>query len=288
MNSSIKKIFYTTLFIFITLSIFTIPTLQENNILRTNMMIEEDKIPNKTIIYLLDPNNYLTEVEIPLLKESVIETSKNIFEYLKENNKNIKTGFKGYIPKNAIIKEIKWNNNILYLNLSKECNHDNILQGLIHSLLKLKEISKISIQIEGEFIKEYEGLLGENTPINSLNLYTNRNKIEKVVVYYQTKVKDELFYVPITKYLNQEKDKMKIIIRELKENIPPHLISFIKNNTLLLDYEENNDMLILNFNKNEKEIEEQIAYSIFKNYDISAVMFKENNQIKEIISKEKS
>lgn len=288
MNSSIQKLFYTTLFVFITLSILTIPTLQPSTTLRTNMMIEEESIPNKTTIYLLDSNQYLTEVEVPLLKDSILDTVKEIFSYLKTNNKSMKATFQGYIPSSAKIIECKWNNKILYLNVSKECKEDTILQGFIHSLLKLKDVEKVSIQVEGKYIEGYEGLLDENVPINSIYSYTNRNSIEKVVIYYQTEQNNQYYYVPVTKYLNQEKEKVEIIVEELKENIPTHLISVMSNQIKLLDYEENNNMMILNFNQREKEMEQQLAYSIFKNYDVSGVILKENNQIKEIISKEKS
>ena len=59
------------------------------------------------------------------------------------------------------------------------------------------------------------------------------------------------------------------------------LISVVNRDLELIDYREENDMLILNFNhalfdSNDKVLEEVlycISYSVFDNYDVSMVLF---------------
>ena len=117
----------------------------------------------------------------------------------------------------------------------------------------------------------------------------NRKNISEVVIYYLT---NDNNYIPVTKYLNDDREKIEIIIDELKESNNSNLISYLNNNLKLKDYEEENDVYILNFNdylnedKTTKEyLLNEIAYSIFDNYQVSSVMFKINNKNEKIIHK---
>ena len=60
-----KKIFPTILLLFLLISIFTIPTISEKNVLRTNLEIEKTN-DKKIILFLLNKNNYLVEIPVYL------------------------------------------------------------------------------------------------------------------------------------------------------------------------------------------------------------------------------
>ena len=110
------------------------------------------------------------------------------------------------------------------------------------------------------------------------------------------RINDEMYYVPVTKYLNDSRDKIKIIIDELSTSYiyEPNLMSFLHSQVELLDYYEQENVLFLNFNKflfdsDDKVLEEvlySISYSVFDNYDVSMVMFEVNDQYVGQVSRE--
>lgn len=290
----IKKIYYIILICFITLSIATIPTLKNDNTLRTNFEIENITGIKTNKVYLLNKNNYLTGVDIFLDKGNIKETVERIFNYLKESNNKMDSSFYGYIPDDAKIEEIRIDEKSLYLNISKEIKKDRaklkiIIPGLVHSILEMPEIEYISLEIDSEYLEDDHKLLTKDYPINVEYNFTDRNNINKVVIYYNDKINNEDYYVPVTKYLNDNREKVEIIVDELKSNIPANLISYINNKTELLNYTDENNALVLDFNKyiedDKKETTYQsIAYSIFNNYDIESVIYKIDGKIEKIIN----
>ena len=138
--------------------------------------------------------------------------------------------------------------------------------------------------------------LTKNIGINQEYNLTSRDDISKVVIYYLSRINDEMYYVPVTKYLNDSRDKIKIIIDELSTSYiyEPNLMSFLHSQVELLDYYEQENVLFLNFNKflfdsDDKVLEEvlySISYSVFDNYDVSMVMFEVNDQYVGQVSRE--
>lgn len=287
----VRKIFYTTLTTFIIITIYTL-SYSKNNVLRTNFELEEIINMNTTPIYLLNNNNYLTKVDIFLDTDNLEDKPNAIIEYLKESNKKIKTNYNGYIPNNTKINNIKINNNILYIDLSEELLNGNIsiiIPGLVRSLLCIENINKVDLKVNEKYIENYEGLLDNKISINSKYEISNRNNIAEVTIYYMSKDNN---YIPVTKYLNDDREKIEIIIEELKDSKNSNLISYLNENAKLLDYEEDNNILFLNFNESLNDDDNklnntlnEIAYSIFDSYNILSVMFKINDKNVKIINK---
>ena len=178
-----------------------------------------------------------------------------------------------------------------------------IISGVVFSILDLGDVEEVIILVEGEVLREYpntkEGLsspLTKNIGINQEYNLTSRDDISKVVIYYLSRINDEMYYVPVTKYLNDSRDKIKIIIDELSTSYiyEPNLMSFLHSQVELLDYYEQENVLFLNFNKflfdsDDKVLEEvlySISYSVFDNYDVSMVMFEVNDQYVGQVSRE--
>lgn len=275
-KKALKKIFITTLTMFIILTVFTLPTTNKKNILRTNLEIEDITNLGTDTIYLLNNNDYLVKTNV-FLNDKKIES---IVDYLTINNNKIPYDLNGYIPKNTKLLNYNIESNSLVLNFSKEIlntnNEELMIRGLVYSLLELDNINEVSFLIEDKPYKEYHNLT-KKIGINNEYIYNNRNNIDKVVIYY---VDSNDYYVPVTKYLNNDNNKIEVIIEELK-NTKEGLISYLNNNTKLLNYKEEDNLLILNFNsklkEENKEIEEKllntISYSIFDNYNVNMVMF---------------
>lgn len=292
----IKKIFNTTITMFIILTIFTLKTTSNSNVLRTN--IEIDDITNLTTnnIYLLNKNNLLvkTKVFINNKKNKEIES---IIKYLTITNNKTPVGLKTYIPKNTKILNYKLENNTLIIDLSKEflstANKQLVITGLVYSLLEIKDIDNIMLQVEGKPIEGYNEVLNKNIGINNEFLFNSRYDISRVVIYYVDKIDNKTYFVPVTKYLNDTREKIEIIIDELKEN-NNNLISYLNDNAKLINYREEGNVLYLNFNEYlidsndevSKNIMKTIAYSVFDNYNVNVVCFETNSKRVDMITNE--
>lgn len=292
----IKKIFNTTITMFIILTIFTLKTTSNSNVLRTN--VEIDDITNLTTnnIYLLNKNNLLvkTKVFINNKKNKEIES---IIKYLTITNNKTPVGLKTYIPKNTKILNYKLENNTLIIDLSKEflstANKQLVITGLVYSLLEIKDIDNIMLQVEGKAIEGYNEVLNKNIGINNEFLFNSRYDISRVVIYYVDKIDNKTYFVPVTKYLNDTREKIEIIIDELKEN-NNNLISYLNDNAKLINYREEGNVLYLNFNEYlidsndevSKNIMKTIAYSVFDNYNVNVVCFETNSKRVDMITNE--
>ena len=292
----IKKIFNTTITMFIILTIFTLKTTSNSNVLRTN--IEIDDITNLTTnnIYLLNKNNLLvkTKVFINNKKNKEIES---IIKYLTITNNKTPVWLKTYIPKNTKILNYKLENNTLIIDLSKEflstANKQLVITGLVYSLLEIKDIDNIMLQVEGKPIEGYNEVLNKNIGINNEFLFNSRYDISRVVIYYVDKIDNKTYFVPVTKYLNDTREKIEIIIDELKEN-NNNLISYLNDNAKLINYREEGNVLYLNFNEYlidsndevSKNIMKTIAYSVFDNYNVNVVCFETNSKRVDMITNE--
>lgn len=280
-RKALRKIFITTLSMLIILTIYTIPTISKPNVLRTNLEIEDITNLSTDKIYLLNKNNYLVKTDIFIDSNKLNKKINSIINYLTINNNKIPSNLNGYIPKNTKLLNFNIESNSIVLNFSKEFTNSNneeiMITGIVYSLLELNEIKEVSFKVEDKFYKDYNNL-NKDIGINKNILYTSRNDINKVVTYYLDDTDN--YYVPVTNYVNDKREKIEIIVDSLKET-KKSLISYISNNTELLNYIEENNLLILNFskelkNKNnvvEDKILNTISYSVFDNYDVNMVMF---------------
>lgn len=292
----IKKIFNTTITMFIILTIFTLKTTSNSNVLRTN--IEIDDITNLTTnnIYLLNKNNLLVKTKVFINNKNNKEI-ESIIKYLTITNNKTPVGLKSYIPKDTKLLNYKLENNTLIIDLSKEflstANKQLVITGLVYSLLEIKDIDNIKIQVEGKPLEGYNEVLNKSIGINNEYLFNSRYDINRVVIYYVDKIDNNTYFVPVTKYLNDTREKIEIIIDELKES-NNNLISYLNDNTKLINYREEGNVLYLNFNEylidsNEsvsKDILQTIAYSVFDNYNVNVVCFETNSKRVDMITNE--
>ncbi|MBR3145726.1 MAG: hypothetical protein IKF47_00530, partial [Bacilli bacterium] len=63
-KKALRKIFITTLSMLIVLTVYTIPTIKKDNVLRTNLEIEDITNLSTDKIYLLNKDNYLVKTDI--------------------------------------------------------------------------------------------------------------------------------------------------------------------------------------------------------------------------------
>ena len=309
-SRAIRKIFITTLSLFIFLVVYSLPTLDNSYVLKTNLEIESTTGLATDNIYLLNDDGYLVKSRVLLEGTTLEDRIAEVLDQLTVRDENhFPKGLFPYIPKGTKVLNILHGEGKVTVDFSHEfLNMDvytekQIISGVVFSILDLGNVEEVIILVEGEVLREYpntkEGLsspLTKNIGINQEYNLTSRDDISKVVIYYLSRINDEMYYVPVTKYLNDSRDKIKIIIDELSTSYiyEPNLMSFLHSQVELLDYYEQENVLFLNFNKflfdsDDKVLEEvlySISYSVFDNYDVSMVMFEVNDQYVGQVSRE--
>lgn len=283
----LQKLFTTTLILFLILTISTIPvTLQKKpQVLRTNLEINDITNLPSTPIYLLNKNNLLVRTDIFI--DNKKEIIPKIINYLTIGNTSIPKSLQGYIPKKVKLLKYFIIKNTINLDFSKELLESNNLNltitGIVYSILEIDSINNVTITIDNKPLENYPTILDKSIGINNQFEIKNRQDIQKIVIYY---LDEEDHYLPITKYINDKREKIEIIIEELKKIDNSSIISPLNINANLLNYSEEANVLYLNFNKylldNNKEINKKIldtiSYSIFDNYDVNVVMFEIDNK----------
>ena len=307
-TKALRKIFIATLSLFILLFVVTIGSHDNTSILRTNVEIGDVSSLKVNSIYLLNDNGLLVKSKILLDSDNEKDKLLEIISNLTIGQSNtLVDGLSGVIPKDTKVKEIIVGNKIVTINFSKEIlnvskdNEKKMISAIIYSIIEFGNYEGVKLLVEDvnfdklpNSLEKLPNILDKSFGINEMFNLTSRNDINKVVVYYLENIDNNLYFVPVTKYLNDDRDKIKIIVEELSSSYiyETNLMSFLNNNIKLLEYREEDDIMFLNFNDylfdgNDKVLEEVIyslAYSVFDNYDVKMVMFEVNNEKIDYIS----
>jgi len=255
-------------------------------------------------IYLLNKNNLLakSKVSVNSNEEDIEKKSYELLEYLIIESKlssKIPSGFKAYLPEGTEIKSLKWENKVLKVDFSEKIldvtkiMEEKIIEGIIYTLTSIKEVENIIIYVEGSILTKLPksgiilpSTLNRTIGINKEYKMSSYKNINKVTVYYLDTFNDETYYIPVTKYLNDEREKIDIIIEELSGNTSynTNLMSYLNSNTKLMSYNKQDDKMDLVFNQyilddmDEKKILEEVVYtialSVRDNYNVKEVSFK--------------
>lgn len=295
-KKALRKIIITTFVLFVVLTIYMIPTNKKEDT-KTYHYIDTKDIS----VYLMNDYEQLTKVNFKVNNKKLENVVISIIQKLTvSNDATIPNRFSQVIPSNVKLNKINIDEGIVYLDFSKELKNissddiEVIVEAISYSLLELDEINGVSIYIDGDNLSDYysfaiPNIINKEYGINKRVELKNLNDISKVTIFYIDSEEDSNYYVPITKYVNDKREKIKIIIDELSSNYvyESNLISLLDKNIKLLDYELVNDSIILDFNNsiflNEEEILEEVTYSVFANYDVQEIVFKSNG--KEILKK---
>ena len=305
---ALRKMLLTTFSVFTLLVICVIPSKVEENYLNPKMDIEYVTSLGTNEIYLLGSNKYLVKTNV-LLNEQTIETKiKSIIEYLTINkSEKLPVGLKGVIPDTTVLNSVVVNEGVATLDFSKELLNvtknleERVIEAIVYSVTNLNEIKGVTILINGERIeklpqsgKQLPEVITRDFGINKVYDIDNRNGIQKVTLYYLDDINNNRYYVPVTKYMNDDREKINIIIDQLSSNYiyDSNLISLLREDTELINYQIEDELMLLNFNNNifnsEKLLEEvsySLAYSIFDNYNVNTVLLETNG--KEVIKIER-
>ena len=303
----VRKIIITTSTLFALFLIYLIPNQEINNSMEVDQNLEyvNSKVTTNSI-FLLDDYNYLGKAEVVINSQTTEDKVKELVEILISggNGENrIPNGFKSIIPSNTKILSIKYEEGLIKIDFSKELLNisqefeEKIIEALIYTITSIDEVEKIIIYVEGDILTKLPqtkinlpSTLDRNFGINKTFHFTKTDDINQVTIYYANKYNDNYYYVPVTKYLNDNRDKIKIIIDELASSntYNTNLLSYLNSNTEILAIEEQPDILELTFNSylfsdvDNQDILEEVVYticlSIKDNYDVKEVIIKNNEK----------
>ncbi|MBQ7137362.1 MAG: GerMN domain-containing protein [Bacilli bacterium] len=305
-RKAIKKILITTLTICLLLAIYLMPSNITSKNEDNNLELKYSSNVEKINIYLLSSEELLVMATTAVDKDKeLIDKARSVINSLIESSSDLlPNGLNGIIPKKTKILDIYHTEGIVTINFSQEIlgidkeKEEKMLEAVTFSLLEVSGINGVRIQVDGSDIKDK---LDEDLPkiftrefgINKKYDIKRRKDIQKVVVYYTKEINDDNYYVPITKYLDDNREKISIIIDDLSSSYiyEPNLVSYLNQNTELINYELDSDTMILNFNTSifmdDKQILEEVVYSIcysvFDNYNVEEVIFRVNDE--EILKK---
>ena len=263
-----KRIILTTAVLFAISLMYLLPkeklyTL--DNVKEELVYVEEDL--NKEVIYMLDDNNMLGRTEVVINQNEIVDKAKELLEVLINDGKNeskIPNGFRGIIPGDTKINSLTYDNNLIKVDFSKELLNvqkkyeSKIVEAIVYTLTSIKEVDKVIIYVDGEILTKLPksgfnlpSTLDKSYGINKNYDLTSYKNVNQVTIYYISKYNDETYYVPVTKYLNDDRDKIKIIIEELasSSSYNSNLMSYLNSNTELLATDQDVDSLFLTFNE---------------------------------------
>lgn len=272
----------------------------KENITYTNSELTE------STIFLLDKNNYLARTKVATNNTDIARKAKELLQVLikdGEGESKIPNGFKSIIPSDTEILSIEYENSLIKVNFSsklldvKEEYEEKIIEAIVYTLTSIEEIKNVMIFVDGDILSKLPktgiilpSTLDRSYGINKEYDLESYKNVNSVTVYYVSKYNDETYYVPVTKYVNDSREKIKIIIDELASSplYNTNLMSYLNSNITLLANEVDIDTLSLVFDDylfsdiNSKNILEEVIYSISlsvsDNYDVKEVIFEVNNE----------
>ena len=300
-----KKIMVATSILLVILMLYLIPSNKDEIEIEQKL---EYIYPNEVdTIYLLDDYDKVSRTMISVNKQNEISKAIDLLDGLTINGKKqdkLPNGFRGLLPIGTRVLDISLHDKILKINFSKEFNNikkeyeEKLIEALVYTLTDIDGVDKIEIFIEGVKLKELPNskkllpeYLDKGYGINKEYELTNLNDIDSYTIYYVMNYNDEVYYTPITKYINnQGQDKVKIIIDELATNLTyeSNLMSYLDSNIKLLDYEIVDKTIKLDFNeailsditssKILEEVKYTIGLSLCDELEIEKVVFLVNNK----------
>ena len=268
--------------------------------------IEEDV--DKEVIYLLDSYNMLGRSEIVFNeKTSDIELkARNLIQVLikgGEGEDHIPNGFRSILSSETKILSLKYNEGIIKIDFSKDLldidkeNEEKAVEAIVYTLTSIDGVDKVIIYVEGDILnklpqtkKNLPAILDKSFGINKEYDITSTNNITMTTTYYINKYNDEYYYVPVSKFSNDDRNKITIIVDNLSSSpsYKANLMSFLNYNTKLLSATQDVDSLSLNFNSyifndsSEKKILEEVIHtislSVANNYDVKELVFKVDDE----------
>ena len=283
---SIKKIMVATSAILILVIMYLLPdtSIKEIDLDKSSIEYVYDNIVST--IYLVDSEDYVARTSIASCNCEPVDKAKDLIEGLVIEGKKsniIPNGFRSIIPPGTSVLDVNLEDKTLTINFSKELleinkkDENKMIEAIIYTLTSIDGIDNVIIKVEGEVLNNLPSgthlptLLNRDYGINKSYDLVSTKDIDYYTTYFVNKYNDYEYYVPVTKYVNNNNDdKIKVIIKELSSSpiYETNLMSYLNANTEIYDYELLDNNLKLNFNNmvlsdvDSNKILEEVIYTI--------------------------
>ena len=155
---SLRKIAVTSVSLFLVALIYLLPSNDKLTINKSISYVDENSFE---VIYLIDKNNYVSEVSIPIDNEQLEEKLKEKLEILTDNKRKNKlpNGFKSIIPENTKINSLDIKDGVCTVDFSKEIlgvssiDEEKLIEAIIFTLTEDESISKVILKVEGKTLE---------------------------------------------------------------------------------------------------------------------------------------
>ena len=260
-----RKLIVTSSILFAFILVYFIPKDKELKNVKEELEYNYKDVVKETI-YLLDNNNYLGKAEIVLSTNDTVTMVRELLETLITDGigeDKIPNGFTSIIPSDTKINSIELDKGILKVDFSKELLdvkkelEEKVIESIIYTVTEVKEIDKVVIFVDGKILTKLPKsninlptTLDRSFGINKKYDITTFKDITPVTIYYINKHNNNTYYVPVTKYINDDREKIEIIIDELTTSpiYTSNLMSYLNSNTKLLKSNIDKDLMSLEFN----------------------------------------
>ena len=306
---SIRKLIISFSALFTLFLIYLIPNNENDKNKLEDIPQELEHVNNDLVtssVFLLDSYNMLGKTEVPVSSKDIESLAKELLEVLINGGANedrIPSGFKSVLPSDTKILSLKYDKDLIKVDFSKELLNtskemeEKVVEAIVYTLTSINGVNKVIIYVDGNILTKLPqtkinlpSTLDRSFGINKEYDINSIKDINQVTIYYVNKNNDNYYYVPVTKYLNDDRDKIKIVIDELSGNsiYNTNLMSFLNSNAELISSEKKDDLMHLNFNEyifsdiEEKNILEEVIYtislSVCDNYEVKGVVFNVENE----------
>ena len=251
-------------------------------------------------IFLMDQNSYVALTSVAVNDTNIENKAKQLIKVLTIGgmDSKIPSGFSAIIPPNTEVLSLSYENGIIKVDFSKDILNisekleEKMVEAIVYTLTSIDKVEGVIIYVEGDILTKLPktkinlpSTLDKTFGINKEFDLTSTKDITDVTIYYINQISDNYYYVPVTKYINDDRDKASIIIDELSSNFNPNknLISFLNDGTKLVSSSVKDGNMYLNFNEDilnssvseeiSKETLDMISLSIGANYEVKEVVF---------------
>lgn len=295
---SIRKITLSSIALFATMLLYLIPSNKKLNIKQELEYVGKEV--EESDIFLMDKNSYVALTNAPVIEKDIEKRARELIKILTVGSMDSKvpSGFSAILPPDTEVLSINYDKGVLKINFSKELLEiekkleEKMIEALVYTLTSIDKVDKIIIYVEGDILTKLPktkinlpSTLDRTFGINKEFNLTNTKDITDVTVYYINQINDNYYYVPVTKYLNDNREKIDIIIEELSVGLNPNkkLKSYLSEDVEIVSKNINNKSVILEYKENSnneertENIDKTVALSLCETYKIEGV---ELNKIK--------
>lgn len=292
-KKAFNRIFLTTIVFFVVFSLYSLKETEDHY----NETKSEQTEENLANIYTLNDDNYISKTAVYVSKNLSLEDKikEKLEIMIAENNKNalLPSYFNPILPENTKVEDVVVEESLVKVYFSKELMNiteeqsEQMIEAITYTITD-ENILGIEIYVEGNMLKyvphtnkKLPAVLTEDFGINKTYEISKTDNIVKIVMTYYGSDNNDYYEIPVTKYVNDDREKLEIIIEELENLCTVNNLKTLVENLEVLEYNIEDTKITLNINKDLTSAEENILLtSIFNNYDVDKIELLVKNEKK--------